>query len=628
MKKYRLFSFLFVALLSGACTEKTDFANLSTLKGEWYCADAQNLVDSYVAFSNGYLTTYKADRMLPVSDGKIYNCTYDDFSVAFMEAYSILDGCLISEKHNFGSVSIDGDVLHIGESLYRRMTGVTSECFSWIELEQEHISRPPVGQILTSRFKVVNPVSGYERVSVSKCPEWVIGLKVGDGKMEFIVGAGSQEVMGRDSIMLSNPFSRDAVLYLDEVGPDIVTGDASHISCRNAVLSGTFRSSPVATYGVMYSTLSDVPEASSVKVEATLPASGSGFSITTEALKPETTYYYCAYVSDGGKTKRGDIKSFKTLDTSTLIKTLGADVINGNTAVLKGEIDLTDCKYTTLRCGFVLIEGGAPIGDIVVEQEIIGNRFSYNVTSLKANTDYSYAAYVFMDAGLMDSEQYFGEYIPFNTSYIDLGLSVFWATCNVGASKPEERGGHYRWAGTTDIFDAVYNLQWNNSCWHTGSEEKTGWTKYIPSDKPSYWWNNPDKGPDNKTVLDPEDDVAYIVHGGNWRMPTETEWKELLDNCNWQFTSLNGVNGTKVTSRKPGYTDRSIFLPAVGYRMGKEHKNETYGGNYWSSSLCVDSPSRAWGVQFFYSSNPCVLAKGERYVGYVVRPVVVPDAQK
>lgn len=609
MKKYGLFSFLFVALLAGACTEKTDFANLSTLKGEWYCADAQNLVDSYVSFSNGYLTTYKADRMLPVSEGKIYNCTYDDFSVAFMEAYSILDGCLISEKHNFGSVSIDGDVLHIGESLYRRMTGVTSECFSWIELEQEHISRPPVGQILTSRFKVVNPVSGYERVSVSKCPEWVIGLKVGDGKMEFIVGAGSREVVGRDSIVLSNPFSRDAVLYLDEEGPDIVTGDASHISCRNAVLSGTSHSSPVATYGVMYSTLPDVPEASSVKVEATLPASGSGFSITTEALKPETTYYYCAYISDGGRTTRGNIKSFRTLPVQTMLKTLDAVIISHDCAELNAEVDLTDCIYTTLECGFEYwTDGGTPA--TIKSEGIIENRFSSKVTSLKSSVEYVFVPFV-----ELDGHKYVGKESTFGTFCVDLGLSVCWGTCNVGAERPELPGGYFQWAGTTDVTDTGINLDWSNCPYHAGTTENTDWLKYNTSS--SYGIV------DNKTVLDPDDDVAHVILGGKWRMPTDAEWAELSDNCTWTAVSLDGKKGWRARSKKAGYTDRYIFLPAAGYRSDNRMLS-TDLGIYWSSSLS-DPPHRALNINI-YSDYTVTRGFLNRFIGQPVRPVL--DVEK
>lgn len=229
MKTYRLFAIIVAALLAGACSEKTNFANLSTLNGEWYNyrEDEQNMVDSYVEFSRGYFITYKADRMLAASEGKVYGCSKDDFSVAFMEPYSILDGCLISGRHNFGQLSIDGDILRIGKLSYRRMTAMTPECYSSIELEENRITQPPVGQTLKRNVKVINPVKGYENVSVTKCPEWVIGLKVSEGKIEFMVGAGFLETAVSDSIVFSNPFSKDAKLYIDGAGPDVIGLDGT-----------------------------------------------------------------------------------------------------------------------------------------------------------------------------------------------------------------------------------------------------------------------------------------------------------------------------------------------------------------------------------------------------------------
>ena len=94
--------------------------------------------------------------------------------------------------------------------------------------------------------------------------------------------------------------------------------------------------------------------------------------------------------------------------------------------------------------------------------------------------------------------------------------------------------------------------------------------------------------PDNKTVLDLEDDAAYIAFGGNWRMPTKEEWQELIDNCNVEWTTLNNVVGRKFTSRKPGYTEKWIFLPASGYRDGNNGATDVrYAGSsgyYWSAS--------------------------------------------
>ena len=86
---------------------------------------------------------------------------------------------------------------------------------------------------------------------------------------------------------------------------------------------------------------------------------------------------------------------------------------------------------------------------------------------------------------------------------------------------------------------------------------------------------------DNKTTLEPGDDVAHVQWGGSWRMPTLDEIKELYNNCTWQWTILNGVNGYRVT----GPNGNSIFLPAAGYRDGTDVFGRGSSGDYWSGSL-------------------------------------------
>ena len=94
---------------------------------------------------------------------------------------------------------------------------------------------------------------------------------------------------------------------------------------------------------------------------------------------------------------------------------------------------------------------------------------------------------------------------------------------------------------------------WTAYKWYNGSS--SSFTKYNTK---SIWGKV-----DNKTVLDPKDDVAHVKLGGSWRMPTDAEWMELKNNCTWTWTTQNGINGYKVTSNKNG---ASIFLPAAGYR--------------------------------------------------------------
>lgn len=175
--------------------------------------------------------------------------------------------------------------------------------------------------------------------------------------------------------------------------------------------------------------------------------------------------------------------------------------------------------------------------------------------------------------------------------YVDLGLSVLWATCNVGADNEEDYGDYYAWGETETYYSGNQSSSLN-------------WIKENGYSLPSYRWCEGDtetgniftkycfddfygkKGyADYKTVLDEEDDVAHVKWGGKWRMPTDGEFKELLDSCTWVWTSIKGVEGYKVTSNRAGYSDQSVFLPAAGIMNGLEVVSTNTRGCYRSCTL-------------------------------------------
>ena len=215
----------------------------------------------------------------------------------------------------------------------------------------------------------------------------------------------------------------------------------------------------------------------------------------------------------------------------------------------------------------------------------------------------------------------FGTIVPLSTSnsepqyeYVDLGLSVKWATFNVGATKPEEYGDYYAWGETEPKTD--YSL--STYKWCDGSNYIM--TKYCND---SNYGNN--GFTDTLTVLDPEDDVAHVKWGGSWRMPTKDEQDELRDKCTWTWyssgnTEFNGVAGYKVTSKKEGYTGRYIFLPSAGCRYETGLYNAGFVGYYRSSSLYTGRPYDAWYVDFD-SSDVRADYYYHRYYGLSVRPV-------
>jgi Bacterial surface proteins containing Ig-like domains len=202
---------------------------------------------------------------------------------------------------------------------------------------------------------------------------------------------------------------------------------------------------------------------------------------------------------------------------------------------------------------------------------------------------------------------------------IDLGLpsGIKWASFNLGATKPEEFGDYYAWGETEP-----YYVSQNPLVWKEGKDAGYDWASYslCMGDSntltkyclyPSYGFNG---FVDEKTVLDPEDDAAYVNLGGNWKIPTDDEWTELREKCTWEWTSMNGVKGRKVI----GLNGNSIFLPIAGYRHGTNIYDAPYCGWYWSSTL-YSYPGSAYHVHF--SSESVTKNHDIRHAGYSIRPV-------
>lgn len=186
--------------------------------------------------------------------------------------------------------------------------------------------------------------------------------------------------------------------------------------------------------------------------------------------------------------------------------------------------------------------------------------------------------------------------------YVDLGLSVKWATCNVGATSPEEYGDYYAW-GETETKDSY---SWNTYKWCKAHAYKN--TKYC------IYMEYGEV--DNKASLDPEDDVAHVKWGGNWRMPVNAEVRELIDNCTWTLTKQGGVRGYKVTSKTNG---NSIFLPEAGFRSEYGLYSVGKSGSYWTATLQDENSNDA--LLMYFSPNRIHRTAINRCSGSSVRPV-------
>lgn len=171
--------------------------------------------------------------------------------------------------------------------------------------------------------------------------------------------------------------------------------------------------------------------------------------------------------------------------------------------------------------------------------------------------------------------------------WVDLGLSVKWATCNVGASSPSDYGDYFAWGETSP--KSEYTVD-NCEIWEKSMSDIGGNSQY---------------------------DAARANWGGRWRLPTKAEFDELLENCTWTWTSQGGHNGYRVKSKKNG---GSIFLPAGGLRYSDGLIDAGEGGYFWSSTPRESDTQNAYYLSF-YSSNHSTNCY-YRYFGRTVRPVI------
>ena len=191
--------------------------------------------------------------------------------------------------------------------------------------------------------------------------------------------------------------------------------------------------------------------------------------------------------------------------------------------------------------------------------------------------------------------------------YVDLGLSVKWATCNVGATKPEEYGNYYAWGETATKSD----YSWDTYKYGSSSDALTKYCNDSSRGKDGFT--------DDLTTLEAADDAAAVNWGDAWRMPTDAEWQELIDNCDWIWTddyNDTGVAGCIVASKTNG---NAIFLPAAGDRDGGRLLRAGYSGGYWSSSLDLNSPDYARTASFY--SDGVGRGSGAHRYGKSVRAV-------
>ena len=455
------------------------------------------------------------------------------------------------------------------------------------------------------------------------------GLKSNGNRKTLTLGADGSYSATLSSLSSSTSYNYVVVAMVDDVElvtevksfktltiMASVTAEASDIKCISATISGrlsvqsegSFSKSAVLYYSKTANTL-DGLKSNGTRKTLTLGADGS-YTAALSSLSSSTSYNFVVVAKVDDVEFVTEVKSFKTLTIQASV-TAEASAIKCKSATISGNLNFQSegsfSKSAVLyySSSESTLEGLKSNG--TGKTLTLGADGSYTaaLSSLSSSTSYNFVVVAKVDdVEFVSVTSNFSTLDPPSGS-VDLGLSVFWATCNLGASKPTEYGGYYQWAGIEDVSDTGICLEFKNCPYHTGYDRESGWTKYS-------------KG-DYKTLLEPMDDAATVALGGKWRIPTSAEWFELIMNCSWTWTTIDRVKGYKVQSKKSGYTDNWIFLPAAGVREYCRLIDVGSGGLYWSSSLSKDHTWGAYSLKF--NSSYVDRYDPARSCGLSVRPV-------
>ncbi len=197
-----------------------------------------------------------------------------------------------------------------------------------------------------------------------------------------------------------------------------------------------------------------------------------------------------------------------------------------------------------------------------------------------------------------------------NHEYIDLGLpsGTLWATCNVGANKPDENGVRFAWGETIPKDE----YEWNNYKYCHGDENTL--TKYCSIKEMGTV--------DNLMILEAADDAATANWGDAWRTPSQEEMSELCNKCRWEWVKVDHKFGFKVSSKEDG-NNNYIFIPSIGIRtfMRGGYSFARYDcGEFWTSTLYGGKRSHeAWSYHFYEDGSS--VGMHNRFEGRFVRPV-------
>ena len=373
--------------------------------------------------------------------------------------------------------------------------------------------------------------------------------------------------------------------------PEVATVEPAEITSTSAVTGGNVISdggAEVTAKGVCWSTSQNPTISDSFSTDGI--GLGEYISIIN-GLAINTTYYVRAYATNAAGTAYGEEFSFTTLcDLPTVITTA-----------------ITNVEITTAKGGGnVTADGGAEVtarglcwathleptieDSFLVEGAGLGE-FTCDITGLNENTRYYVRAYATNSVGTA-----YGNVTTLKTTddgtiagieYVDLGLSVRWAPFNIGATSPTECGDYFAWGEI---------------------ETKT---EYTEANSLTHGIYMDDIGGN------PQYDAARAIWGSTWRLPSREEIEEIVAECTWEWTSVDGMNGCKIT----GPNGNHIFVPAAGCYIGAELKMLGQNGMYHSYKMCGDYVNFSYGFHFGEGDDNYQLDWLYRAYGRSIRPV-------
>ena len=454
----------------------------------------------------------------------------------------------------------------------------------------------------------------------------------------WIDGVTYTESTSEPTFMLTNAAGCDSIVTLHltiACLPTVQTLPATNIGSRWFTLHGNVISDGGESliergfyYGTSENNLSTKIRCSGVSI-------GDFAAVfANELYVAGTTKYFKAYATNSVGTSYGEVLSFMLPYEIPTVTTGEVLYVTATTAELSGNV-FYDGGTDIIERGFYYGTSQDNLFENIRSSIGVGT-FTEVITNLTASTTYYYQAYAMNSEGIN-----YGEVMSFDTeaseiieypdepgtlnghSWVDLGLpsGTKWATCNLGATSPEDYGDYFAWGETApkeEYTEETY-IYFNGTV-----DDNYQITKYC---------NNADNGyngfTDNLTTLEASDDAATVNWGSGWRMPTKEEMQELLDNC----TIHNDSDGCLFT----GPNGNSIFLPAAGAYSYPYGDDNGYNGGfvtYWSNSLYMPNlldpdsdpgyyPHAAW--QLYYDSHfgdvPTIESLGTRAIGMPVRAV-------